>query len=225
MKRTFSIGLAALCLAVTAAAQQPQQNTQSASSQNGSAASQQGQSTPAKAAQTPAPQEPSAATGQKTGQAQQGSLADAARKARENKKGESQTPKVWDNDNIPSTQGTLNVVGSAKEASTSGDKAGSGAASGNDETTWRKRFAEARAKIADDQQNLDLLQRDMGRLDVQYYSDPVKAEQQQYSRGDINNQKAKIDAAQKKLATDRQALSDMEEELRKSGGDPGWARE
>ena len=68
------------------------------------------------------------------------------------------------------------------------------------------------------------MQRELGVLDVQYYSDPVKAMQQEFTRSDINNKTAKIDAKKKQIAADQQAISDAEDELRKSGGDSGWAR-
>ncbi len=43
-------------------------------------------------------------------------------------------------------------------------------------------------------------------------------------RGDINKKSAKIDAKQRELDQLRQGLADLEDQLRKSGGDPGWAR-
>ncbi|MGC2724093.1 MAG: hypothetical protein WA224_09030, partial [Candidatus Acidiferrales bacterium] len=71
---------------------------------------------------------------------------------------------------------------------------------------------------------LDIMQRELGVLDVQYYNDPVKAMQQGYTRSDIDEKTAKIDAKKKQIEADGQAISDAEEELRRSGGDPGWAR-
>jgi hypothetical protein len=47
---------------------------------------------------------------------------------------------------------------------------------------------------------------------------------QQNSRADINEKQAKIDAKKKELEQLKQGLGDMEDQLRKSGGDPGWAR-
>ena len=61
-------------------------------------------------------------------------------------------------------------------------------------------------------------------LDLQYYNDPVKAMQQGLTRGDINEKTAKIDGKQKEIDADQQAISDAEDELRKAGGDSGWAR-
>jgi hypothetical protein len=48
--------------------------------------------------------------------------------------------------------------------------------------------------------------------------------QQGYTRSDIDEKTAKIDAKKKQIEADGQAISDAEEELRRSGGDPGWAR-
>jgi len=47
---------------------------------------------------------------------------------------------------------------------------------------------------------------------------------QQHDRSDINERTAKIDAKKKELDALNQKLSDMEDELRRAGGDPGWAR-
>jgi hypothetical protein len=68
------------------------------------------------------------------------------------------------------------------------------------------------------------MQRELAVLDLQNYSDPVKAMQQNLTRGDINDKTAKIAAKQKEIDADKQAISDAEDDLRKAGGDPGWAR-
>jgi hypothetical protein len=44
------------------------------------------------------------------------------------------------------------------------------------------------------------------------------------TRGDINAKTAKIDAGKQAVEADKQAISDAEDELRKSGGDIGWSR-
>src|SRR6266852_1349670 len=94
----------------------------------------------------------------------------------------------------------------------------------NSETAWRKRFQAQRDKIAKAEKELDILGRELEKAQVEYYPDPQKAMTQQNSRADINAITAKIDAKKKELDQLRQGLDDLEDQLRKSGGDPGWAR-
>lgn len=153
---------------------------------------------------------------------QQDSLAAAARKAKEQKKESQRAAKVFTNDNIPSVGG-ISAVGSSSPAADS-SAATTPASAADDEKTWRDRFAKLHHKLDQDKQELDVMQRELGVLNVQYYSDPLKAMQQQYSRSDINEKTAKIDAKKKEIEADQQAINDAEDELRKAGGDPGWAR-
>jgi len=165
---------------------------------------------------------------------QDDSLAAAARRSREQKKDAAKPARVFDNDNIP-TKGGVSTVGNTPPAAAAGAPgaadATSGATpadgtklSGGDEKSWRKRFADLRRKVEADQQELEILQRELGVLDLQNYNDPVKGMQQELTRSDINDKRAKIEAKKKQIAVDQQAISDAENELRKSGGDPGWAR-
>lgn len=153
---------------------------------------------------------------------QQDSLAVAARRAREQRKESPKAVRVFTNDNIP-TSGGISAVGSSSPASAE-SSAASSPASTNDEKAWRERFAKLHHKLDQDQEELDVMQRELGVLNVQYYNDPVKAMQQQYSRNDINEKTAKIDAKKKEIEADQQAINDAEDDLRKAGGDPGWAR-
>ena len=153
-------------------------------------------------------------------------IVEAARRSREQKKDAPKPAKVFDNDNI-SGKGGVSYVGEATPAPT-GEAAAQAEAAGkapqNDEKTWRDRFAKLRHKLEEDQAELDVMQREWGNLFVQFYTDPVKGMQQELTRSDINEKAAKIDAKKKQIDADNQAISDAEDELRKSGGDPGWAR-
>jgi hypothetical protein len=164
-------------------------------------------------------------------------LVAAARKAREQKKDQAgaKPARVFNNDNIP-TQGGVSAVGenpaagdaaasdAAAAAGNGGAPASSGASAAAGEKAWRERFARLRKKLEQDQTDLDLMQRELGVLDVQYYNDPVKGMQQGYSRSDINEKTDKIEAKKKTIEADQQAISDAEDELQRAGGDPGWAR-
>ncbi|MBZ5695029.1 MAG: hypothetical protein LAN36_06690 [Acidobacteriia bacterium] len=160
---------------------------------------------------------------------QQQSLGDAARKAREQKKETPKSAKVFTNDNL-SAVGGVSTVG--KEPAPGGEAAAEGTAAGGtptagtaeDEKSWRDKFAELRRKLAQDQADLDVMERELGVLNLQNYSDPVKAMQQGMTRDDINKKTAAIEGKKKQVAADQQAISDAEDDLRKSGGDSGWAR-
>jgi hypothetical protein len=186
------------------------------------------------------PQDP----GQQTGDA----VADAARKARESKKEAPKPKKVYTDDDVkrsapepaaaPATA-PVNATGTTAaqatgEAAKTGETGKPGDASKteegkkpedpNGEAAWRKRFQAQHEKIAKAEKELDILNREQEKAQVEYYPDPQKAMTQQNTRGDINEINAKIDAKKKELEQLRQGLSDMEDQLRKSGGDPGWAR-
>lgn len=163
-----------------------------------------------------------------TGTDQQESLAEAARRAREQKKDTPKQAKVITNDNIPK-EGGISAVGDEPAAPSDAENpaaegAKSDKAPGSGEKKWRERFEKLRHKLEQDQADLDVMQRELGVLDLQYYNDPVKGMQQGLTRSDINEKTAKIAAKQKEIDADKQAISDAEDDLRQAGGDPGWAR-
>jgi hypothetical protein len=192
--------------------QQTQQQSSSASSQGQKSQDQKSQSQTA--AQSAPPQD---------------SLAAAARKAREQKKNAAKPAKVFTNDDLP-TGGGISTVGDDKgsDASAAG-KQDTDAGAPSDEKHWRDLFAKLRHKLDQDQGELDVLQREIGVAQVQFYGgDPNKAMNDQTSGTPFGSDYAKkladIDAKKKQVDADKQAIADAEDELRKSGGDPGWAR-
>jgi hypothetical protein len=164
-------------------------------------------------------------------------VADAARRARDQKKAAPPVKKVYTNDDMPSVpqtpaSDTTKAEGAAKnaEAKTEGADKEKGNEKANpdedknSEAYWRKRSKTLHDKLDTAQKELDILQREQDKDQVQYYGDPQKALMQQYSRADINEKKAKIDAKQKEVDTLKQQISDLEDAVRKAGGDPGWVR-
>lgn len=170
--------------------------------------------------------------------APQDSLAEAARKARERKKETARPTKVFTNDNLPTAGGISSVgeptvaQGAASAATPNGangpngkNAAGTAAAlPTSEEKSWREKFAQLRHKLEQDQASLAVAQRELGVLNTQFYGDPTKQMQQQLTRSDINDKSAEIDKLKAQVAADQQAISDAQDELRKSGGDPGWAQ-
>ncbi len=163
-------------------------------------------------------------------------VADAARKAKEQRKDAPKPKKVYTEDDLVTKKTDISVVGPAPApadssavqtnsvAAKSADKKTEEKEDPNSEKAWRKRFADLRKKIDTAEQELAILQREENKAEVQYYPDPTKTMKEQYSRDDINKKAAKIDAKQKEIAALKQQWDDLEDQLRKSGGDPGWAR-
>ena len=167
----------------------------------------------------------------RTQPAQQDSVVEAARRAHEGKK-DAKAGKIYTNEDITQLKGDVSVVGPspAAAAPAATDKnAGTANAAGSedqtpkDEASWRKKFADARKTLADDSKELDILQREFNLKQQQFYSDPNVALREQNSRKDLDDTQAKIDAKKADVEKDGQAISDLQEALRKSGGDPGWA--
>lgn len=76
------------------------------------------------------------------------------------------------------------------------------------EREWRARFAQARARIAE--------------ADARAYEDRIEVV---FVNGIPVQQKVRVKVDTPELGEARKALDDLEEELRRSGGLPGWGRE
>ena len=162
-------------------------------------------------------------------------VADAARKAREDKKNAAKPKKVYTDDDVKpaaaaaakaATSAPSDASGAATTGAAGPQKTDDGGAKEdpNSEQAWRKRFREQRDKLAKAETELDVLQRESQKSQLEYYPDPQKALSEQNTRKDINEKMAKIAAKQQEIAQLKQGLEDLEDQLRKSHGDPGWAR-
>lgn len=182
--------------------------------------------------QQPAPQRAAASSASSPAKAsnQQDSLAAAARRAREEHKHAPKAAKVFTNDNLP-TQGGISTVGAASAAEGSPQAAAGSTASASKmgQKDWEKKFAKLRAKLQQDQDQLSVMQRELGQQRLQYYNgNPQQAAQDQASGQPFgqayNKKRAAIEAKKKEIEADQQAISDAEDALHRAGGDPGWAR-
>lgn len=169
-----------------------------------------------------------------TSGSQSDSLGDAARKARAQKKHPGKPAKVFTNDDMGRFKDTPSAI-AYQPARPLGrtelpkePKVGSpqyGNEGKKEEASWRAKFAAARKTLADDMRELDILQREFSLKQQQFYQDPNAALKQQYSRDDLNKTQGEIDTKKQAVERDKQALAELEDELRKAGGDPGWASE
>jgi hypothetical protein len=161
---------------------------------------------------------------------------EAARIAKEKKQVQRQPAKVYTNEDVAGLKGDISVVGvvpeppAADAAPAPAGDAGTPAAAApatqvKDEAYWRKAFADARKKLADDTKELDILQREFNLKQQQFYSDPNVALREQHGREDLNRTQEQIEVKKQDVEKAKQALVDLEAELRRSGGNPGWARE
>jgi hypothetical protein len=185
------------------------------------------------------------ATQDSSQQSSTGDVAAAARRSREAKQNSAKSKKVYTDDDLPQHR-EASRASSNSDASTASptnpknpDSANPADAiqaqskqidkdkdpEKNPEKIWRKRFSEQRDNIARAEKELDILQREGQKAQVQYYPDPQKAMSEEYTRKDINDKDAKIAAKQQEIAKLKQGLADLEDDLRKSGGDQGWSRE
>jgi hypothetical protein len=153
-------------------------------------------------------------------------VADAARKAREEQKTAPKPKKVYTNDDMPANPADT-PTGPVKpdpNLQRGGENPSGADSDTKGEMFWRKKFKKLREKLTTAEEESSVLQRELDKNQVQYYNDPQKALMQEYNRSDINEKTAKIDAKKKEIDGLKQQLSDLEDDLRKAGGDPGWAR-
>jgi hypothetical protein len=161
-------------------------------------------------------------------QEQQESVAEAARKARAEKKASTKPVVVISNDNLDAIKGNVSVVGetpASPPADADKAKAEDKTNPPKDEAYWRKKFADARKKLADDSHELDVDQRDYNLKRTQFYTDPTVQLKEEYTSEDLTKSKAAIDTMTAAVAADNQAIADLQDELRQAGGEPGWANE
>jgi len=167
-------------------------------------------------------------------------VADAARRAREAKQNAPKPRKVYTDDDVskskpaPPATSTSSATGDSSSPTQGASKPVAGASAkpttsadqdAKAEADWRKRFKEQHENIARAEKELDILQRENQKDQTQYYPDPQKAMTEQYTRKEINEKDAKIEAKRKEIEQLKQGLADLEDALRKAGGDSGWARE
>jgi hypothetical protein len=154
----------------------------------------------------------------------QPSVAELARKAREEKAREKQKPApVYTNETLPKDGGGISVVGPEPTPAEATEDSGAAPTSAkHDEKYFRSRMAELQHRLEVHQRELAVLQQKSSISALQYYPNPNEALQQQYNRADINKLNEQIEEKQKEIEADQQAITALEQQLRREGGDPGW---
>ena len=173
------------------------------------------------------------------------SVAEAARRNREQAQAEKTPPRLYTNADIEALGGTIGTpdngpeeqrqveferppqLGSERAQQVESERAQSEeriAGRDAEEKFWRKRFADLRRDIEDTEKEIDILQRELGVASVQYYPQPIVALREQYSREEINGKIGMITEKRLELGILREQLSSLEDQLRRSGAPSGWSR-
>jgi len=180
------------------------------------------------AAQAPQSQAPAPAPQPQS----QDPLAAAARHAREQKKDQPKASKVWDNDDISSVTGAVNVVGQAappsdnsgnspadQNAAASGQAGQQNAAAApaptNAELT--SELNSAKAELESAQKDLDLLQRKFD-LDQQMFLSNPNHDSDQETAAMLKNEQTGISEKQQAVADAQKKVDDLQAKLNAAGG-------
>jgi len=144
-----------------------------------------------------------------------GELARRQRAAQAEASGES--VKSFTNDDLPKA-GDL-TISAPREGGSGANAKGKPEAiqSGHGEEHYRARAQELQNLLETHQRELEVLQQELGENQVQYYPNPSEALHQQYSRGDISGLREAIDKKRQQVDADQQAISELEDELRREG--------
>jgi hypothetical protein len=167
---------------------------------------------------------------------QQGdSLAEAARRAQSEKKSAPATQKVWTNENIPTTPGTISIVGVADTSSSADSAAGDSAkpaAPSNSANKPRKTDKDAAAIQSDLAAakldlntlttDLDILTRKQILDSQSYYSKPGYASDTA-GAAQLSDEQAEVDAKKQEVADAQKKVNDLQDQLAAASSDSGGA--
>ncbi|MBI2957044.1 MAG: hypothetical protein HYY26_07020 [Acidobacteria bacterium] len=169
-------------------------------------------------------------------QAQEESLADVARRVRaERAKKDLSKVRLFTNDDIPRGGVVISTLGEPAAPPAEAGAAPAAAAAEEkkeecDEQCWRDKFREKREAIRTAEREVDILQREYNLARMQFYQDPNRAMREQYSATTAGGRELqdllnRINKKQAEIEHLKRELSSLEDELRRAGGKPGWARE
>jgi hypothetical protein len=142
---------------------------------------------------------------------QQSPVVAASIKARQNQ--QKTAPVVYTNENLPRAS-AISVVGNSTPTDPEAQADSDAADARADEQMWRQKFAAARLKLQQDREKLNILQSEFNQLGMVRYFNEADA---------VSKQQAVADQ-QKQINADQKAIDDLQDALRKAGGDPSWAQ-
>lgn len=161
----------------------------------------------------------------------QSSIADLARRERERKKAlESKAVLTNSSQTAPnsSESGSLSVTAPSTTAAQKAPAkpataAGPVDSNGHDEKFWRPLFDKARQDLKRAQDKLTLLDLRMNNLQAELYRESVYNREMDLRR-QMSQTEIEQTVAREEVDSRQRRISELEDELRRSGGLPGWAR-
>lgn len=160
-------------------------------------------------------------------QKQEDALAAAARRAREEKKEQPKAAKVWDNDNISTTTGQINVVGQPGETAAAAVEQAAGepvaaaqapepkpgpAAAAEDKSAIEGDLNAAKANLQNLKSGLDILQRKYA-LDQQMYYGKTDYASDTAGAAALKAEKDEVDAKQQEVAAAQKKVDELQAKL------------
>lgn len=166
-------------------------------------------------------------------QQQTDSIAEVARRTREQKKEQPKPIKVWDNDTMPNAPGAISVVGEsagtggdsgnqpAANAPAAGSTPGAGAANSGEKSTKDAKALLASLSAAKDQlqslkTELSILQRQYD-LDAQMYYGKPNYVADREGAAKLADEKSQLDAKQQEVDAAQKKVDQLEAEIKDSG--------
>ncbi len=155
------------------------------------------------------------------------SLPDVARSERERRR-EVISGRVFTNETL-ATGGSISIVGTRPDTAADATPAQAGAE--NEESTevrgeqqWRQLFSEARAEVIRAGERLQLNQQELVELNQRLLTESGLFNREGLLLPEIQAKEEEIVEAEARIAAANQAISDLQQELRRSGAPAGWGR-
>jgi hypothetical protein len=150
-------------------------------------------------------------------------VAEAARQERERRK-TVQTKTVITNADVVTSPAAASASATESKPEQSAATVGPKDKKGRDEKYWRSAFEAARQELKRAQDKVQVAQLKVNDLNMMLLRQSDVYNRENRIGPDLADAKTQLAAAEQEVRQAQQKIADLEEELRRSGGLPGWAR-
>jgi hypothetical protein len=162
------------------------------------------------------------------------SLGDLARQLKAQRAKSDAKPRVFTNDDLPAPPPGEQAAGSSAKSSATTKETNPGQQSADEtgeETHGEKYFRRRMSKLQDrlniHQRELSVLEQKLGQNQMMYYPDPNKGLLQESgptAMSDVGDLQGQIAKKKGEITADQEAIENLQDQLRREGGDPAWLR-